>query len=63
MNRHCSNIRMKTKKPVAAHFYQSDHSMEVRGISMMTTHRGEERESFWIFTPRTLAPDKMNLGE
>ena len=70
MNGHCSNIRTrKTEKPVAAHFCQSDHSMEdleVRGIEKIynnSTQWRRERESFWIFTLRTLAPDGMNLDE
>ena len=65
MNSHCSDIRTrKTEKPVAVHFCQSDHSvkdLEVRGIT--STQWRRERESFWIFTLRTLAPDGMNLDE
>ena len=70
MNSHRSDIRMrKTKKPVAAHFCQSDHSMEdleVRGIEKIHDNNAQwrrERESFWIFTLTTLAPDGMNLDE
>ena len=70
MNGHRSDIRTrKTDKPVAAHFCQSDHSiedLEVRGIEKIhnnSTQWRRERESFWIFTLRTLAPDGMNLDE
>ena len=70
MDEHHSDIRTrKTKKPVAAHFCQSDHSiedLEVRGIEKIhdnNTWWRRERESFWIFTLRSLAPDGMNLDE
>ena len=69
MNGHRSDIRTKkTEKPVAAHFCQPDHSvkdLEVRGLkrSIIPARSGEEKESFWIFTLRTLAPDGMNLNE
>ncbi len=32
-----------------------------RKKSMMKTHSGEENESFWIFTLRTLAPEGLNF--
>ena len=63
MNGHHSKIRTrKTEKPVAAHFCQPDHTMEdleVMGIEKI--HRNskqwrKERESYWIFTLRTLSP-------
>ena len=70
MNGHHSDIRTrKTEKPVATHFCQPDHSLEdleVRGIEIIhnnSTQWRRERESFWIFTLRTLAPDGMNLDE
>ena len=70
MNGHHSDIRTrKTKKLVAAHFCQSDHSiedLEVRGIEKIHDNNTQwriERESFWIFTLRSLAPDGMNLDE
>ena len=70
MNGHCSDIRTrKTEKPVAAHFCQPDHSMEdleVRGtekIHNSSMQWRRERESFWIFTLRTLAPDGMNVDD
>ena len=69
-NGHHSDIRTrKTKKPVATHFCQPDHSMEgleVRGIEKIhnnSTQWRRERESLWIFTLRILAPDRMNLDE
>ena len=70
INGHRSDIRMrKTEKPVAAHFCQPDHTMEdleVRGIEKI--HRNskqwrKERESYWIFTLRTLSPHGLNLDE
>ena len=70
MNGHRSDIRTrKTEKPVATHFCQPDHSLEdleVRGIEKIhnnSTQWRRERESFWIFTLRTLTPDGMNLDE
>ena len=68
MNGHRSNIHTKkTNKPVAAHFCQSDHSvedLEVRGIEKIHEDhpaKRRERESYWIFTLKTLAPEGMNL--
>ncbi len=70
MNGHRSDIRTKkVDKPVAAHFCQEDHSLEdleVKGIEQIRnngTQWGRERESYWIFTLRTLAPEGMNLDE
>ena len=70
MNGHRSDIRTKKlDKPVAAHFCQSDHSaedLEVRGIEKIhenNTDRRKRRESYWIFTLKTLAPQGMNLDE
>ena len=70
VNGHRSDIRTrKTEKPVAAHFCQLEHIMEdleVRGIEKI--HRNskkwrKERESYWIFTTRTLSPHGLNLDE
>ena len=70
MNGHCSDIRTrKMEKPVAANFCQPDHiteDVEVKGIEkiyMDCTKWRRERESYWIFTLRTLATDGMNLDE
>ena len=70
MNGHRSDIRTKKlDKPVAAHFCQSDHSaedLEVRGIEKIhenNTDRRKRRESYWMFTLKTLAPQGMNLDE
>ena len=70
MNGHRSDIRTrKTEKPVAAHFCQTDHTMEdlqVRGIEKIhrsSTQWRRERESFWIFTLRMLSPYGLNLDE
>ena len=69
MNGHRSDIRTrKMDKLVTAHFCQPDHTMEhleVRGIEKI--HRDcakwtRKRESYWIFTLRTL-PDRTNLNE
>ena len=67
MNGHRSDIKTrKTEKPVAAHFCQPEHTMEdlqVRGIEKIHAQehhtvekREREKESFWIFTLRTLSP-------
>jgi len=70
MNGHRSDIRTrKLDKPVAAHFCQSDHSaedLEVRGIEKIYENNPEwrkHRESYWIFTLKTLAPEGMNLDD
>ena len=70
MNEHRSDIRTrKTEKPVAAHFCQPDHTVEdlqVRGIEKIhrsSTQWRRERESFWIFTFRTLSPHRLNLDK
>ena len=70
MNGHRSDIRTwKTEKPVAAQFCQPDHSLEdleVRGIERIhddSTQWRRERESYWIFTLRTLTPEGMNLDD
>ena len=59
----------KIDKPVAAHFTQTDHSLEdlqVMGIEKMyhedTTLR-KLRESYWISTLGTLAPTRMNIED
>ena len=69
MNEHVQISRpKKTDKPVAAHFCRRDHhtkDVEVRGIEKIHhggTLRRRERESFWIFTLRTLSPEGLNLG-
>ena len=70
MNGHRSDIRTrKTEKPIAAHFCQPDHrleDLEVRGIEKIhhgDTNRRRERESYWIFTLKTLAPEGMNRDD
>ncbi len=70
MNGHRSDIRTKkVEKPVAAHFCQANHSLrdlEVKAIEKIHnngTQRRRERESYWIFTLRTLAPEGINLDE
>ena len=70
MNGHRSDIwTRKLEKPVAAHFCQPDHSLvdlEVRGkekIHNNNTSWRKERESYWSFTLRRLAPEGMNLDE
>ena len=70
MNGHRSDIRTKKlDKPVAVHFCQPDHSaedLEVRGIEKINvnnTGRRKYRESYWIFTLKTLAPEGMNLDD
>ncbi len=68
MNVHRSDIRTKNK-PVAAPICVEDHSLEdleVKGIEQIRnngTQWRRERESYWIFTLRTLAPEGMNLDE
>ena len=70
MDMHRSDIRTrKMEKPVVAHFCQPDHTMEdleVRGIEKIHENSKQwrkERESYWIFTLRTLSPHGLNLDD
>ena len=67
MNDHRSDYyRKPSDKPVAEHFNTTGHSFEdltamvIEQIIADSTRR-KQRESFWIRTFRTLAPDGLNL--
>ena len=68
MNGHRSDYYRKlSDKPVAEHFNTIGHTFEdltimvIEQIHMTDSARRKQRESFWIHTLRTLAPDGLNL--
>ncbi len=52
--------QVKLLKVLKEHHREQSESLKTQ-ISMMKTHSGEEKESFWIFILRTLAPEGLNL--
>ena len=68
MNGHRYNHYQKlSDKRVAEHFNTNDHTFDdltimiIEQIHMADSARQKQRESFWIHTLRTLAPDGLNL--
>ena len=68
MNGHHSDIKhRRLEKPVAKHFNSTDHSLEDLSIYIIEKIHREEavfrkaKESYWIQTLRTLAPEGLNL--
>ena len=67
MNGHRSDYYRKlSDKPVAEHFNTTGHSFEDLTVMvieqiMADSARRKQRESFWIYTLRTLTPDGLNL--
>ena len=68
MNGHRSDIKhRRLEKPVAKHFNSTGHSLEDLSIYVIEKIHREEanfrkaKESHWIQTLRTLAPEGLNL--
>ena len=70
INGHRSDVMTcKIDRLVAAHFCQPDHSLEnLQVMRIEKSHKEctkwrQERESYWIFTLKTLTPNGLNLDE
>ena len=68
MNGHRSDIKhRRLEKPVAAHFNSEGHSLQDLSIFVIEQIHREEasyrraKESYWIQTLRSLAPEGLNL--
>ena len=68
MNGHRSDIKhQRLEKPVTAHFNSEGHSLQDLSISVIEQiHReeasyGRAKESYWIQTLQSLAPEGLNL--
>ena len=68
MNGHRSDIKhRRLEKPVAAHFNSEGHSLQDLSIFVIEQIHREEasyrraKESYWIQTLRSLAPEELNL--
>ena len=68
MNGHQSDIKhRRLEKPVAAHFNSEGHSLQDFSIFVIKQiHREEDsyrraKESYWIQTLRSLAPEGLNF--
>ena len=68
MNAHRLDIKhQRLKKPVAAHFNSEGHSLQDLSIFVIKQIHREEasyrrvKESYWIETLQSLAPEGLNL--